>query len=77
MIKDLPEGVLEPPVPFKPNATDPETQFGKGSPATVGTDNLPKSSGNEARTSTFRTSAFSGTLFANFKAYDSGTVNGI
>lgn len=75
LIKDLPETLLEPPTPFNPEATDPDTQLGTGAPATVGTDNLPQGgNGGQAR---FSSSAFGGASFANFKASDSANVNGV
>jgi hypothetical protein len=51
------------------------TQFEDGAPADVVSNNLPEDS-SQGKANRFSTTAFSGSLFANFKASDSGNVNG-
>ena len=60
---------------YKGGAKKPSTQFGDGSPASVLSDNLPED-GNQGKANRFSSTAYSGSSFANFKASDSGNVNG-
>jgi hypothetical protein len=60
---------------YKGGAKKPGTQFEDGAPASVVSDNLPED-GNQAKANRFSSTAYSGSLFANFKASDSGAVNG-